>query len=212
MVTRFSLLKELESMIPDDVLVAASIGNNSGFWGQLKDRESNLFHVTMGMCTPTALGLALSLPKRKVIALDSDGNLILNLGVLGTVANENPENLTILVMDNRNYLGSHKKEPGMPTATGGKMNLEEVAKGCGITSAWTIQDAAAFRDKVKMALSASGPHLIRAMVESLDDDRPLRKKRVPDPRENKYRFAKYVERTEGVEILGGGLGTGLAGE
>jgi sulfopyruvate decarboxylase subunit beta len=212
MVTRFALLKELESMIPDDVLVAASIGNNSGFWGQLKDREANLFHITMGMCTPTALGLALSLPNRKVIALDSDGNLTLNLGVLGTVANEGPENLTIIVMDNRNYLGSHKTEPGMPTATAGKMNLEEVAKGCGIASACTIQDATAFRDKVTAALASAGPHLIRAVVEALDDDRPPRRKRVPDPRENKYRFATYIERAEGVEILGGGLGTGLAGE
>ena len=62
------------------------------------------------------------------------GNLLLNLGVLGTIANENPTNLTVLVMDNGNYLGSHKKEPGMCTATGGKMRLQEVAKGCGIAS------------------------------------------------------------------------------
>ncbi len=51
MVTRFTLLKELSAMVPDDVLVLTSIGNNSGFWGQLKDREANLFHLTMGMCT-----------------------------------------------------------------------------------------------------------------------------------------------------------------
>ena len=128
MVTRLALLKELAAIISDDVLVVASIGNNSGFWGQLKEREANLFHVTMGMCTPTALGLALALPNRKVIALDSDGNLILNLGVLGTIANENPQNLMIIVMNNHNYLGSHKDEPGMPTATSGKMNLEGVAR------------------------------------------------------------------------------------
>ena len=83
MVTRFALLKELASIIPDDILVVASIGNNSGFWGQIKDREANLLHVTMGMCSATALGLALALPDRKVIALDADGNLTLNLGWLG---------------------------------------------------------------------------------------------------------------------------------
>ena len=43
MVTRFTLLKELSATVPDDVLVLTSIGNNSGFWGQLKDREANLF-------------------------------------------------------------------------------------------------------------------------------------------------------------------------
>ena len=72
MVSRYELLGKLSGIIPDDVLVVASIGNNSSFWGQLSQRETDLLHITMGMCTPTALGLALALPSRKVIALDSD--------------------------------------------------------------------------------------------------------------------------------------------
>ncbi|HYA28240.1 MAG TPA: thiamine pyrophosphate-dependent enzyme [Acidobacteriota bacterium] len=206
MVTRLALIKELASIVPENVVVVSSIGNNSAFWGELAEREANLFHATLGMCTPAAFGLAMALPRRKVIALDSDGNLILNLGVLGTIANENPTNLTILVMDNGNYLGSHKKEPGMPTATGGKMKLREVAKGCGIESAHRVQDVGAFREKIQMALKSDGPHFISAQIEAIDLDRPGRTKRVPDPRENKYQFAKYIERTEGVQILGGGLG------
>src|SRR5947199_9750951 len=114
MVSRLTLLKELAAIIPNDVLVVSSIGNNSGFWGQLTEREANLFHATLGMCTPAAFGLALALPNRRILALDSDGHLILNLGVFGTVANEIPKNLTIRVMDNRKYLGTHKDEPGTP--------------------------------------------------------------------------------------------------
>ena len=125
MVTRYTLLKELAELVSDDVLVLTSIGNNSGFWGQLKDREANLFHLTMGMCSSTALGLSLALPNRKIVAVDSDGNLTLNLGVLGTIANEAPKNLTIVVMDNQNYLGSNKDAPGMPTTTGGKNEFGE---------------------------------------------------------------------------------------
>ena len=206
MVTRFALLKELSAMIPDDVLVVASIGNNSGFWGQIKEREANLLHVTMGMCSPTALGLALSLPKRKVIALDADGNLTLNLGVLGTVANEAPENLTIIVMDNRNYLGSHKDEPGMPTATGGKMKLDGVARQCGIASSHFVEAVQEFREKMQVALSHPGPHFISARVEAIDNERPQKTNRIPDPRQNKYQFANYIEKTTGLEIIGGGLG------
>jgi thiamine pyrophosphate-dependent acetolactate synthase large subunit-like protein len=208
MVTRFTLLKELSAMIPNDILVLTSIGNNSSFWGQLKEREANLFHLTMGMCSSTALGLALALPNRKIIALDSDGNLTLNLGVLGTIATEAPKNLTVVVMDNQNYLGSNKREPGMPTATAAKMNLEAVAKGCGIESACTIEDVAEFRKKVEMAFSTAGPHFIRARIEMLDEDGPKKSKRVPDPRENKYQFANYIQKSEGVEILGSGLGGG----
>ena len=206
MVSRLALIKELASIVSEDVLVVSSIGNNSAFWGELAERESNLFHATLGMCSAAALGLALALPKRKVIALDADGNLILNLGVLGTVANENATNLIILVMDNGNYLGSHKKAPGMPTATGGKMKLQEVAKGCGIASSQAIQDVATFRETVQMALKNDGPHFICAQIEAIDTDRPGKNKRIPDPRENKYQFAKYIERTSGVQILGGGLG------
>lgn len=208
MVTRFALLKELSLFIPDDVLVLTSIGNNSAFWSQLKEREANLFHLTMGMCSPAALGLALALPHRKVLALDSDGNLILNLGVLGTIANEAPKNLTLVVMDNGNYLGSHKHAPGMPTATAGKMDLEAVARACGIASAATVEDPAAFRAKVESGLKSDGPHFIRARIEPLDRDGPKKTKRVLDPRENKYRFAGYIQKTEGVEILGSGLGGG----
>ena len=206
MVTRLALIKELATLVPPEVLVVTSIGNNSYFWAELTDREATLFHSTLGMCTPAAFGLAMALPRRKVLALDSDGNLILNLGVLGTIANENPPNLTVLVMDNGNYLGSHKKEPGMRTASGGKMKLQEVAKGCGIASSHLVQDAAAFRGIIQTALKSDGPHFICARVEAIDVERPPKTKHVLDPRENKYQFAKYIERTEGVQILGGGLG------
>lgn len=206
MVSRFELLKELSTMVSNEVLVVASIGNNSGFWGQLRQSEADLFHVTMGMCTPTALGLALALPGRKVVALDGDGNLLLNLGTLGTVGNQRPSNLTVIVFDNGNYLGSHKKEAGMPTATGGRMNLERVAKASGITSASTVTSVRQFQRMVKTALARKGPHFIAAKVSALDNDRPPKKRRLPDPRENKYRFASYIEKSEGVAILGGGLG------
>ena len=206
MVTRLALIEELANIVPQEVIVVTSIGNNSYFWAELTEREATLFHSTLGMCTPAAFGLAMALPQRKVLALDSDGNLILNLGVLGTIANENPTNLTVLVMDNRNYLGSHKKEPGMRTATGGKMKLQEVAKGCGIASSHLVQDVAMFGEKIQMALKNDGPHFICAQVEALDPERPPKTKHVLDPRENKYQFAKYIERTEGVQILGGGLG------
>ena len=206
MVARLELIKALALIVPPDVLVVTSIGNNSYFWAELTDREATLYHSTLGMCTPAAFGLAMALPRRKVLALDSDGNLILNLGVLGTIANENPTNLTVLVMDNGNYLGSHKREPGMRTATGGKRKLEEVATGCGIASSHAVQDVAKFRERVQSALRTDGPHFIRAEVEALDLERPPKTKHVLDPRENKYQFAKYIERTEGVQILGGGLG------
>jgi len=206
MVNRYQLLKKLSAIIPDDALVVSCIGNTSGFWGQIRAKETDLLHITLGMCTPTALGLALALPHRKVVALDADGNLLLNLGTLGTVANHSPANLLSIVFDNGNYLGSHKKEPGMPTATGGRLNLEGVARACGIDSAHTVESEEGFREKVEAALAARGPHVIVAKIEPLDEVRPPKTRRIPDPRENKYHFVNYIQSSEGVEILGSGLG------
>jgi hypothetical protein len=80
-----------------------------------------------------------------------------------------------------------------------------VARECGIASAHTIEDAKQFREKIEMALSKPGPHFIRARIQTVDDERPPKSRRVPDPRENKYQFAAYIERTERVQIIGSGL-------
>ena len=49
MVARLALIKELASIVPQEVLVVTSIGNNSYFWAELTDREATLFHSTLGM-------------------------------------------------------------------------------------------------------------------------------------------------------------------
>jgi thiamine pyrophosphate-dependent acetolactate synthase large subunit-like protein len=160
------------------------------------------------MCTPTALGLALSLPHRKIVALDSDGNLLLNLASLGTVANENPRNLVIIVFDNQNYNsgGPARGRPGMATATAGKLSLEHVARGCGIGKAMTVTTAEAFQDAVAKALNdKEGPIFIVAKVDPVDDKAegpPDKfKQRSFDRRQNKYMFAMHVEQLEKVQIL-----------
>jgi phosphonopyruvate decarboxylase len=199
-------LKNLSEILEDDVLVVACIGNNSGFWGQLKKREGNLFHITMGMCTPTALGLARALPHRKVVCLDADGNLLLNLGSIATVGNYGPSNLTIIVFDNENYLGSIKSQPGPPTATSGNVDLTAVAKASGIVSACTINSVDEFRSRVQECLTTIGPHFVLAKIERMDIETPPHVRRIPDTKENKYQFVSYIERTENLKILGGGLG------
>lgn len=154
------------------------------------------------MCSATALGLALALPNRKVIALDADGNLTLNLGVLGTVANERPKNLTVIVMDNGNYLGSHQDEPGMPTATGGKMNLEGVVRQCGIASSSIVEDVELFRDKVQSAVRISWtPESMRSIATG---HRKLNALPIRD--RTSINLQTTSRKAAGVQIIGGGLG------
>ena len=206
MVSRYLVLRSLSEILPDDALVVSSIGNNSGFWGQIKEREGNLFHITMGMCTPTALGLSRALPHRKVVCLDADGNILLNLGSIATVGNHGPSNLVIIVFDNENYLGSIKNQPGPPTATSGKLDLSAVAKASGISSSCMVSSVDDFQNRARISLTTPGPHFIVAKIEPVESETPPRVKRMPDTKENKYQFVQYIERTEKVKILGGGLG------
>jgi sulfopyruvate decarboxylase subunit beta len=69
----------------------------------LGDRDANLYAAGIGLVSQVGLGLAIALPNRRVIALDGDGSLLLNLGILPVLAQESPKNLLIVVFDNGLY-------------------------------------------------------------------------------------------------------------
>ncbi len=91
----------------------------------------------MGNALAVGLGLALALPNRKVIVLESDGSLLLSLFNLPTVAKMNPANLAVFVFDNQAYSGTKISEP---TATAGKTDLAGMARSAGIENAITVRD------------------------------------------------------------------------
>lgn len=70
------------SSIKEDDIVVANVGNTSLEWHSIRASAANVYNVNLGQCTPVALGLALALPDRVVIALDGDGNVLLNLASL----------------------------------------------------------------------------------------------------------------------------------
>ena len=95
-----------------------------------------------------ALGLALALPHRKVVAFDGDGSLLLNLGSLATIADPHPKNLVHVVFDNECYESSR----GAPTATAGQADLGAVARGCGFANVLTAKTVAEFENEFIRAL------------------------------------------------------------
>src|SRR5690242_8855154 len=78
-------------------------------------REGDLYAMATGVVTPACRGLALAPPRRRGIAIDGDGSLLLNLGALTTVANAAPGRLIVLVFDKRRYASTG----GLATATAG---------------------------------------------------------------------------------------------
>src|SRR5260370_19109444 len=124
----------------------------------------NFFYLqhAMGLASSTGLGLALSLPHQKVVVLDGDGSLLMNLGSLSTLARYRPKNLLHLVFDNESLLSVG----GFPTATSTGTDLEGIARAAGIPKTCTVRTVEEFAAVVRRAVSAEGLQTIVAKVEA----------------------------------------------
>ncbi|HWX76138.1 MAG TPA: thiamine pyrophosphate-dependent enzyme, partial [Candidatus Acidoferrales bacterium] len=143
--TRYDCLSILATIVKDDDLVVTALGWVAGEWFAVRPKESNLYQINMGMCTPLCLGLSLVLPHRRVIALESDGSVLLNLGSIATLANKRPPNLVVIVFDNQCYMATG----GLPTATAGPTDLAQVAKAAGIQHSYSVSSLKDFENEAR---------------------------------------------------------------
>jgi len=156
---RLDCLKLLAPIVDEHMLTVTSLSSNTAFWSDLRREGANFFGCNMGLCIPFALGLTAAFPKRKVIALDSDGSLMVDSSSLIPVADFNPLNFVVLVFDNGSYarMGT--------TFTTRRTDLEKIAQGAGIANTATVQSEEALFAAVQQALETNGPHFIVAKVE-----------------------------------------------
>src|SRR3954465_12352902 len=131
---RFELTKRLVAKLPGEEAVIGGIGNtNFDLWSAARRPQNFYMLGSMGLACPIALGVALAQPQRRVIALEGDGSLLMQLGCLATIAMLKPKNPAIVVMDNRSY----QITGGQPTATAAGADVVTIARGAGIAqSAW----------------------------------------------------------------------------
>ena len=192
---RFDCLKLLAAMIDPKTIVVANVGPISREWNALRPSDANLLQVNLGLCAAVGMGISVSLPHRQVVILDGDGNLLLNLASLADMANQKLRRLIHIVLDNEAYEGGG----GLRSATAGKANLALIAKGAGIKNAHETAKLSGFEKFARRALRNRGHHFIVAKVEkgSLLELPTI----TLDGKEAKYRFARYIESAEGVQIL-----------
>ena len=113
---RSDILKELVPVLSDQ-LVVTNIGLPSQEMHMLDDQPTNFYMLgTMGLASSIGLGLALAQDK-KVIAIDGDGSVLMNLGTLPTIGNNECDNYILLIIDNGSYgsTGDQKTYSGMKT-------------------------------------------------------------------------------------------------
>jgi thiamine pyrophosphate-dependent acetolactate synthase large subunit-like protein len=121
----------------DDLLVVAGLGASAWDITAAGDSPLNFpLWGAMGGAVSLGLGLALAQPSRRVLVVTGDGEMLMGLGSLATVAIQAPPNLAIVVLDNERY-----GETGMQTThTAGGVDLASVASAVGITSSANIKD------------------------------------------------------------------------
>lgn len=182
-----------------DELVVTSLSGQRVEWGHLSKRDADLTLGSMGNALAVGMGLALALPHRKVFVFESDGSLLLSLFNLPTLANLNPPNMAVFVFDNQAYSGTRIS---FPTATAGKTDLAAVAKGAGIERSLTVRELGDFKREAAAALKESGLRFVVCKIEESLGHRQITRSNV-DLLETKYRFVRYLERTEGRAIFVG---------
>jgi sulfopyruvate decarboxylase subunit beta len=192
---RYDCLELLAARMTDQLVVTSQSGQRIE-WSQLSNHDGNLPIGMMGCAIGVGTGLALALPHRKVIVLDSDGSVLLSLFNLPTLGNLQPKNLVVYVFDNGVYSGSRIS---YPTATAGNADLEAIAKGAGIKNALTIRELETFKREGVAALDRNELSFFVCKVEESLIHRELNRPEV-DLAENKYRFVRYLERTENKTI------------
>lgn len=148
----------------------------------------NFFYLqhAMGLASSVGLGLALSLPERKVIVFDGDGSILMNLGGFTTLARYRPRNLVHVIFDNESLLSVG----GFPTATSTGTDLAGIARAAGIPMVATVQSLGEFTQAFNNALASEDLSCIVAKVEAIGP-----KGYVTDLAllENRFQFQRYIQ-------------------
>ena len=195
---RFDCMTRLAARLKNE-LVVLSLGASVDEWYTAAPhmRSASLFQQQLGCVTPQAFGLAVGLPRRRIVSLDTDGGLLFNLGILATLANEQPKNLFIVIWDNECY----QSIGGPPTHTAsGRVDIAAIARGAGIEHAYAVKTLDEFDRHCEAGLRAQLPYVVVAKI-----DRSVRrdiKRKHSDGREDKYIFVRHVEQTENIVIMG----------
>lgn len=155
---RDECLRVLAAHIPDEIVVA--VYATAFDWLNIRQHPLNFTSVgAMGLASSHGLGLALARPDRKVIVLDGDGSLLMNLGSLVTIGAAAPQNLYHFVSNNGVYEtnGSHP----LPNP---ELRFADHARAAGYKHVYEFSNLDTFKAQIGEVLSATGPVFISLKV------------------------------------------------
>jgi len=148
---------------PQDWLVVAGLAGTAQELTAMTHDGPNVFGLggAMGAAPMMALGLALAQPERRVLCVTGDGELLMNIGALATIALLNPPNLAIICVDNGKYgeTGNQDSHAGLG------VRLDLIAAGAGIAATFTINTREEIAEGQKLLESGVGLRFILLRVK-----------------------------------------------
>jgi thiamine pyrophosphate-dependent acetolactate synthase large subunit-like protein len=147
----------------EDFLFIAGLGGTACDVGAVTGDGAHVYSLggAMGAACMMGLGLALARPDKRVLIVTGDGELLMNLGALATIAVVDPKNLAILCVDNGHYgeTGWQKSH----TSLG--VDLEKIAMGCGIKRTRTVAQEADIADGARLLRDGNGTSFVLLRVK-----------------------------------------------
>ena len=170
----------------EGLLVVAGLGSTAWDITAAGDSPLNFpLWGAMGNAAMIGLGLALAQPRRRVLVITGDGEMLMGLGSLATIGVQQPANLAVVVIDNERY-----GETGMQaTHTASGVDLAKVAAACGFGSAKQVREPGELAALRAVIHGMPGPHF--AQIKVVAEKLPL----VLPPRDGgvlKSRFRKAL--------------------
>jgi sulfopyruvate decarboxylase subunit beta len=121
----------------EDHLIVCNIGDPSRELFSVRDAPNQFYMLgSMGLASSIGLGIALARPDRRVVAIDGDGAVLMNLGTLVTIADQAPSNYLLVIIDN----GAYGSTGGQPSCTARSADLASIARGAGIEDVQIVTD------------------------------------------------------------------------
>lgn len=163
--------------------------------------RANFFYLehAMGLASSIGLGIALSQPKRKVVVIDGDGSVLMNLGGLTTMARSRPNNLVHVIFDNETLLSVGGGAPGgykwFTTATSSGTDLAAIAKAAGFPRAQMVRELGDFEEA---ALDAINGDQLTCIVAKVDAEMPKSFLMDVHMLENRFEFPRALQSKGGV--------------
>jgi phosphonopyruvate decarboxylase len=146
-----------------DFLIVAGLGGTASDVGAVTGDAAHVYSLAgaMGAACMMGLGLALARPDKRVLVVTGDGELLMNVGALATIAVVDPANLAILCVDNGHYgeTGWQKSHTSL------SVDLEKIAIGCGIKHTRTVADAANIAAAARLLREGNGASFVCLRVK-----------------------------------------------